>query len=145
MAAAVDTTNIRHDRYIEGVPLKANTVFRKNDLVLTQDADGLAVSAPAASCHCIGVAVEDKDNTGGADSAKTIRVQQGEFLLKNHGTRTVVAADVAKKAIAYAEDNETVGNDGTGRSPVGRITGVNEFRNTSGTSLGVIVEIGPNS
>lgn len=145
MAAAVDTTVIRHDRYIEGVPLKANTILRKGDLVLTQDADGYAVSAPAASCHVIGVATEDQDNTGGSSGDISIRVEQGEFLLKNSGSDAVVAADVAKKALVYAEDYQTACHTSAGKSPIGRVTGVNEFRNTSGTSLGVIVEIGPNS
>lgn len=145
MAAATDTSVVRHDRFIEDIPLKANTVFRKKDIVLTQDADGLAVSAPAANCHCAGVASEDKDNTGGLDSAINTRVEQGVFLFKNSSGDAVTITEVAKKALCYAEDNQTVCKTAAGKSPVGRIVGLNEFTDTSGTSLGVLVEVGPYS
>ena len=87
----VNTTRLSSEphRFIDAIPLKAATVLRKNDLVLTQDADGYAVSAPAASCHCIGVSQEEKDNTSGASGDLTVRVEQGTFLLANSLLLTV--------------------------------------------------------
>lgn len=146
MAAATDTTCVRHDRFIEAVPMLANAVLRKGDIVLAVDASGFATSAPTAACHCIGIARENKDNTGGLDGAITVKVEQGVFLLKNvAGGNAVVAADLGKKALAYAEDNQTVGHTAGALSPVGRIVGLNEFKSTAGVNLGVLVEIGPNS
>lgn len=133
--ASGDVTRVRHYRYVRSIPVKANAVIRKNDLVLTQDADGFAIpGAVVASCKGIGIAIEDVDNTGGASGAKTIDVEQGVFLLSNHGTNTVAAVDVAKMNNCFAEGVEAVGNDSVNKSPVGKVVGLG-WQNLSGVQV----------
>ncbi len=105
-------------RIIE-VPLMANMVVEPGEIVIRTDATGFCRNTAAASCTGVGVATEAKDNTGGADGAKTVSVAQGEFLVDNHGTDTCVAKDVG--GLCYFKDANTVGNVAAGASPVGEV------------------------
>lgn len=133
--ASGDVTRVSHLRYVRGIPVKANAVIRKNDIVLTQDADGFAIpGAVVASCKGIGIAIDDVDNTGGASGDKTIDVEQGVFFLSNHGTNTVTNINLAKMNSCYAEGVETVGNDSVNKSPVGKVVGLG-WQNLSGVQV----------
>ena len=61
-------------------------------------------------------------------------MEQGVFLLSNSGTNTIAIADVGKKGTAYAEGVATVGNDSTGKSPVGAIVGLG-WQNLAGVQV----------
>ena len=75
----------RRDGKMLSVPVKANTVIYKGALVCTSA--GLAVPASDASgLRFVGVAMESANNSGGADSAITVRVwQSGVFPVFRSG------------------------------------------------------------
>lgn len=126
MSGRADVTVVDHIRYLRKLPVKADAVIRKGDIVLASDAAGLCVPGKVvASYHGVGVSIEDVDATGLADGAKTVDVEQGTFLLANDGTNTITVADVAKAGTAYGEaGGYVVGNDSTNKSPVGKIVGM---------------------
>lgn len=76
-----------------------------------------------ASLVMLGLFAETKDNTAGADGAMTVKVLRlegdTEVHLDNHGTNTIVQADVG--GTAYIEDDHTVGNLATSKSAAGII------------------------
>jgi hypothetical protein len=100
--------------------------------IVVLDAGFAKPGVHAGSLIAVGKAVETVDNTAGADGAKEISVEEGIFKFTNHGTNTVVAANVGSDA--YIEDDQTVGNLITGTSRVGKITKLD--------SNGVFVKIG---
>ena len=116
---------IEHIRFVRNLPVKANEVLKKGELILSQDADGYcAKGAGQANCKAVGVAIEDVDATGLASGAATIDVEQGIFLFDNSGTDAIAIADVAKKGTAYCEDYKTVAKTAGALSPVGPIVGL---------------------
>lgn len=96
---------------------KGSTTIYKGSIVAL-NAGYAAPGASAASLICVGMAVEKSANAG-ADGAVEVKVEEGIFKFKNHGTNTVVAANVG--SIAYIEDDETVGNLATSKSAAGKI------------------------
>lgn len=138
--SARNITVIRHSRFVT-VPLLANAVVRKGEIVFRVTASGFAKGLDiAAGSTGIGIAYTDADNTGGANGDKSITVEQGDFLLRNAGTNTVVAKDVG--GTCYGETAETstvegaVGNDSVGKSPVGTVINIGYSGET-----GVVVRI----
>ena len=130
-----DVTRVSHLRYLRNLPVAADAVIRRGDLVLATNAGGICKPGQAVgSCKGVGIAQQDVDNTGGADGDKTTDVEQGVFLLSNSGTNTIAIADVGKKGTAYAEGVATVGNDSTGKSPVGAIVGLG-WQNLAGVQV----------
>lgn len=127
---------VSHTRYIRNLLVKGATTIKAGEIVLTQNADGLAIpGAIVANTKTIGIALATVDNSGGADGAKTIDVEQGVFLLDNHGTNTVTIADVAKKNNAFVEDANTIGNaSGGGQPTAGPIVGLG-WENLSGVQV----------
>lgn len=117
---------VSHTRFLRNLGVKAATKINQGEIVLTQDADGFArPGAIVAATKVVGIAVSTVDNTAGLDGALTIDVEQGVFLLDNHGVNAVVLADVAKKGTAFCEDANTVGNTNAGgQIAVGPIVGL---------------------
>lgn len=127
--SARNITVIRHSRFVQGVPVKGTTTIRKGEIVYRITATGFAIPADVAAGRTgIGIAAEDVDNSAGADGAKTITVEQGDFLLKNAAANSVAAIHIGGSC--YCETAETstvegaVGSDSTGKSPVGTVLGL---------------------
>ncbi len=93
----------RRDGKMLSVPVKANTVIYNGALVCTSA--GLAVPASDASgLRFVGVAMESANNSGGADSAITVRVwQSGVFPVFRSGA---AMSDVGTEVAAV--DDQTV-------------------------------------
>ncbi len=118
-------TRVRHTRFIRNIPVKANAVFRPNDLVLYDPANTRAFPGQTGTgFKCLGICVQGVDATGLADGAVTVDAEQGDFLLGNSATNTCTQADVDKIGTAYAEDTNIVGNSSAGNSAVGPIIGL---------------------
>lgn len=78
------------------------------------DANGHAMPAGVSGAlDVVGVAMHDVDNTGGADSAKVVRVQTGVHTFANSAAaEEILEADLP--CVAFAVDDQTVAvtNDG---------------------------------
>ena len=123
--ATVNVHRVSHTRFLRNLPVKGATSIKRGEIIISQDADGYCKPCTAVgSCKGVGIAVDDVDNSAGADGAKTVDVEQGVFLLENHSTNTFTAADIALKKTAYGEDYQTVGDDSTGKSPIGQAVGL---------------------
>lgn len=98
------------DGLITAHPVKADTKIFKGSLVCA-DATGYAVpGADTAGLIFLGVALEQADNSGGLDGAKTIRVQtQGVFSFAKTGS----IAQAQSGSALYVFDDQTVALVGT--------------------------------
>lgn len=89
-----------------------------------------------ADARIVGRFAETKDNTGGAAGAVNVDIhffyERKLHLLANSGANAVTAA--MRETPCYAEDDQTVGSDATGRSIAGIVYDV--------TAEGVWAEIG---
>lgn len=95
------------------IPLKANAVVYAGGIVCT-DSTGYGVPASTATgLVAIGRAVSDVDNTGGANGAKRVEVEQGLFAYANSGVDPLAIAD--RGGLCYLVDDQTIAKtDGTG-------------------------------
>jgi hypothetical protein len=93
------------DGLITAHPVKANARIYKGGLVCA-DATGYALpGADVAGQVFLGVALEECDNTGGADGARSVRVQaHGVFCFAKTGS--IAQAQVG--AALYIYDDQTV-------------------------------------
>jgi hypothetical protein len=83
------------------------------------DADGYARPLTAGD-HCIGLAYEEADNTGGSDGDLTVRVYtQGDFA---HALSGATIASLGRPVFASADDTLTF--QGAGNSYVGIVQGL---------------------
>lgn len=116
------------------LPLKTNTqIFQGSGVV--SDAGYAAPARTAAGLITKGVAVDGVNNNPGANGAKKIAVQTGDFLFANSGTDALLQADVG--ALCYWEDDNTVSKTATGKSVAGRVIALNPTGYT-----GVVVRVG---
>lgn len=84
--------------------VKAATVINRGEIVLLDTSDGTAVpgAAAAANRQFLGIAMESKDNTSGADGALTVRVRIGSAIIGgltvvgSGGSGVLVVADIGK-------------------------------------------------
>ncbi len=99
----------RYTRFRDGLitahPVKAAAKIYKGSLVCA-DATGYAVpGADSAGLLFLGVALEESDNSGGADGALSVRVQaQGVFCF----AKTGAIAQAQLGAALYVFDDQTV-------------------------------------
>lgn len=95
------------------IPLKANAVVYAGGIVCT-DSTGYGVPASTATgLVAIGRAASDVDNTGGANGAKRVEVEQGLFAYANSGVDPLAIAD--RGGLCYLVDDQTIAKtDGTG-------------------------------
>lgn len=110
------------------LPMAAATKIYNGGLVMI-DASGNAVAVAAGGTNnalvVAGIAEETVDNSAGSAGDLSIRVRATDdesfFGFNNHGSVTVVAADIGK--LAHASDDNTVANaaSGTTRPLVGHI------------------------
>lgn len=103
---------------VVSVPVEADAVIHAGALVVIE-AGYAKPGYVSAILEAVGRANEAVDNTGGLDGDVNVEVQRGIFKFDNDGTNTIVAADLY--TTAYIEDDETVGNDATGKSEAGKI------------------------
>ncbi|MCC6213737.1 MAG: hypothetical protein IT376_02630 [Polyangiaceae bacterium] len=96
---------------------KGSTTIHKGAIVVF-NAGYAAPGTAAAALVAIGVAAESSTNSG-ADGAASVAIEPGVYKFNNHGSNTVVAANVG--SLAYIEDDNTVGNSATSKSAAGRI------------------------
>ncbi|MDQ7790283.1 MAG: hypothetical protein RDU41_09565 [Clostridia bacterium] len=100
-----DRSSLKKDGKLISLPLKANAVIYKGALTCV-NAGYLIRGASAANNAFTGVAYEKVDNTGGADGAKSGRVEtDGTHVFTGDGA----AADLGKEM--YISDDQTVTKD----------------------------------
>lgn len=118
MAALTKDKNVerRHTQRVIALKVKTNTVIYQGALVAV-DATGFAVpAADAANQKVVGIALENVNNNPGADGAKTVKVQKGQFKVVNNGTNPIVQATVGGNALVV--DDQTVRASGAANSIV---------------------------
>jgi hypothetical protein len=100
----------RYTKHRDGIitahPVKAATKIYKGSLVCA-DSTGYAVrGADSAGCVFLGIAIEEADNSSGANGALSIRVQtSGVFSFAKSGSITQASLGSA----LYIVDDQTVG------------------------------------
>jgi len=97
----------------------ANTKIYQGALVVNNASGYTAQGTTATDLIALGVALEEVDNTGGANGAKKVPYRKGTWLFKNDGTHTCDRTHIGKTV--YIVDDQTVAStDGTGtRSAAG--------------------------
>lgn len=106
------------------IPVAADAVISKGDLVVLNSSGYLAVGSEAATLTAVGRAAQDVDNTGGANGALSCTVERGVFPFANSAsTDEIVQADMLKTV--YVVDGRTVAktDDDSGRSAAGTFYG----------------------
>jgi len=97
----------------------AATAWYEGSMVAALSASGLAVKGGTASTgQILGISTQDIDNSAGADSAVSVRVNNGLFWLANTSGNTLTQAHMFGPC--YAEDDQTVSNS-SGDGPVAGI------------------------
>ncbi len=137
--AATRNRKIEHlgDFQKESYKVKANVHIYQGTQV-SVDATGYLIPASTAAGQVVqGIALEEVDNTGGADGAKTCEVGRGIYALKNHGVSPVGQADMGRKV--FVADDETVAVTGLPSTIVAgilkRIDGADVFVDNRGIGL----------
>ena len=91
--------------------------------ILVSDASGfIAPGTSAPSLKCVGVCLEEADNSSGANGDIDVKYRAGEYKFANDGGTPVVQADLGRDC--YILDDATVTGDATGRSVCGKVTKV---------------------
>lgn len=116
------------------VAVATNVKIFAGSLVVANASGFAAPGSVATTLTALGRAAESVDNTGGANGAKTVRIDRKDaFKFTNHAADLVVQADLGKTC--YIVDDQTVAktNGGATRSAAGKVVGID--------SDGVWVEI----
>lgn len=95
------------------------------------NATGFALPAVTTATRVRGVALDEADNTSGADGAVSVDIERGAFLFANDTTNAVTRAHIG--ASVYVVDSNTVGSSATSTIVAGKCLDV--------TPEGVVVEI----
>jgi len=106
-------------------PVKASTTVYLGSL-LAQDSDGDAAPITTATTwRALGVAMEQVDNSAGADGDLSVRYRKGVFKFVNSAAADEIA-ESEKGEICYAVDDQTVAktNGSSTRSVAGVVIGV---------------------
>ena len=114
-------------------PVAATTHIYNGALVFLNA--GYATPATVATGRlAVGVAQAEVDNDPGAAGDLEIEVRPGIFAFENNGANAVAQANVG--SLCYAEDDQTVSTNATGRSAAGRVIRI------EGTKIWVQVGLG---
>lgn len=114
--AADRNTKVRNDKHYEYPVAAAKTCYM--GAIIFLDASGNAEPATSATGKiCVGRCKDKADNGTGAAAAINVKVEPGIFKWGNSGTNTLTKANIGDTV--YAEDDQTVGSSGTGRSACG--------------------------
>ena len=125
MALTADRNTLRKDGELIAVPMAANAKIFAGGIVVANATGYAAPGSVATTLTFLGAAEEYKDNTGGADGAKTILVRRKRaFKWKNYATDLVTQAETGKTC--YIVDDEQVAktNGTSTRSAAGKVLGV---------------------
>jgi len=111
----------RIDGVSRSLPVKAATHIYAGAMVMVLA--GSTSVQPAASggttSRVAGVAIEEVDNSAGANGDKVIQTMAGTFLMANHATNTLTLDDIGEPC--YVEDDQTVGSLATARPVAGTV------------------------
>lgn len=105
------------------VPVAADEVIYVGALVSIQSGLGYAAAESDEGDYAL-VAMEQVDNTGGADGAVSVLCERMGIFKFPHETADLGRADV--NALVYAKDDETVTKTAGTNTPVGRIFKLHE-------------------
>jgi hypothetical protein len=118
---------------LHSYPVLTNVNIYQGSLVMITAAGWATIpAADAGNAGCVGVAVARANNTGGANGAIDVTVQEGEFLM----TGDTLAQTIQGK-VCYADDDNTVDETQTANFP--RAGLVAEF--VSASSAWVLVSL----
>lgn len=92
---------------IREIPLPANGIIYAGSIVQISAAGYAVKGAATAANVSIGRAEETVDNTGGANSAKSIRVKRGIFRFKNSASADLIGRTEIGRTV-FVVDEETV-------------------------------------
>lgn len=106
-------------------PALANAVVKKGSLVVTTSAGFGTVGSVATGLVARGVAIKACDNTGGANGAKSIDYEEGDFPFENHGADLLVQADNGLDCFIVDDNTVAKTNGGATRSRAGKFLGFN--------------------
>lgn len=109
------------------IPVAADAVISKGDLVAVNSSGYLVVGSEVATLIAVGRAEENVDNTGGSNGDLSCRVKRGVFAYANSAdTDEIAQADIFKTV--YIVDGGTVAktDDDSGRSAAGTFYGFSE-------------------
>ena len=81
----------------------STTVYAGSLMMIKSDGYAAPAAASASNQGCVGVATEAVDNSGGADGALKVEIQEGEFLL---AADSIAITSVNVKC--YADDDNTI-------------------------------------
>ncbi len=102
----------------------AATKLEKGWLVGVNGAGYLVAVTEATGIKMVGVLEHPIDNSAGADGDKEADVLYGAVIVQNDSVATVDITDLG--TLVYGHDNQTIGNNATGRSPVGYLIGFDD-------------------
>lgn len=126
MALSADRNTPMKDGELVSVPMATNIKIYAGSLVAANATGYATPGATATTLTYLGRAEEFKDNTGGADGAKSIMVRRGKaFKWKNSAGDAVTQAELGKTC--YIVDDETVSKTNAGgntQSAAGKVVGV---------------------
>lgn len=135
-----DTIQVARGARTLGLPVKAGVTIYQGALVAV-GADGYAIPAKKAeNLKAAGRAEENVDNRDGTDGGAVVCVSRGTFIWENSTENPVAVKDLMGPC--YMEDDQTVGNVGTGASLAGIVLAVDEDGITVETGLSVTVTAG---
>lgn len=125
MALTADRATEQKDGELLSMPVKANVKIYAGAIIATSGGYA-APGSVSTSLLYVGMAIENVDNTGGADGAKRVLVKRGKAFKWSNSSSTdeITQADVM--ADCYIVDDETVAktNGGNTRSKAGKIIAV---------------------
>lgn len=125
MALTADRNTPHKDGELIAVPMAANAVAFAGGIAVANATGYAAPGSTATTLTYLGRFEEAKNNTGGADGAKSVLVRRGQaFKWKNSGADPVTQASLGK--VCYIVDDETVAaTNGTNtRSAAGKVVGI---------------------
>ncbi|MBT0664773.1 hypothetical protein KI809_10720 [Geobacter pelophilus] len=126
MALTADRNTQMKDGELIAVPMATNKKIFAGSMVAANATGFATPGATATTLTYLGRAEEFKDNTGGADGAKTVLVRRKHaFKWKNSAGDAVTQAELGKTC--YIVDDETVSKTNAGgntQSAAGKVVGV---------------------
>lgn len=119
--AAGRTTKKTQDAKRRELPVVANGIIKQGGLVVTYG--GYARRGRVATTDiAVGIAQEDVDNTGGADGAKTVKVERGIWCFRNSASGDAITRSDIGATCYIADDDQVAKTNGTNtRSAAGKV------------------------